>query len=217
MREASLDVAEGEMVTLLGSAGSGKSTLLRCVLGLDLPDKGQVLIRGRNLVKPHPGRLLSFRATTGIMLDDLGLIGDRTVFENVALPLRIQDRDRRVVAIKVGRILRHFGLEARADVPAKRISACERRLAAVARMIIGNPPLLLADDPLRDLPEDASSLVMDALAAARMRGASILLTSRDASLLERFPSSKVYEIARGTLFQPLSNWNPDPPDADPWD
>lgn len=217
LREASLDIEEGEMVFLLGPAASGKTTLIRCILGLDTPEKGQVLIRGRNLAKPQPKRLLEFRVRTGLMLDDLGLIPDRTVAENVALPLRIQDRDWRVISSRVSRTLRFFGLETRGEVPAANLSACEQRLVTAARMVAADPPVILADDPLRDLPGEAASLVTRALTEAHMRGASVLVTTRDHSLPERFAASRVFEIARNSIYQPLSNWNPDPPQADPWD
>jgi putative ABC transport system ATP-binding protein len=182
LSDVSIEAFAGELVVVAGPAGSGKSSLLHVLAGLNRPSRGSVVLAGR------PLEALDQRAATRLRRDEVGLLLPEapalptiTVRENVALPLLISGRA--PAAEEVDELLRRVGLDRHRNLRPGSLTAGERRRAALARALLGSPSVLLADEPLADLPEDEAAELLELLrAAAHEYGIAVILFTRDETL-----------------------------------
>lgn len=181
-RDASLHVPRGAFVFLMGPSGAGKTTFLKLLLGLETVTSGEIIIDGRNLNRLPPAELPQLRRRMGMVFQDFKLLEQRTVFHNVALPLEVAGRPRSFTRKKVPQVLRFVGLEDKADTPCRQLSGGEQQRVAVARAIVNDPPMVLADEPTGNLDENASRQVIDLLRNIHLRGASVVVATHDRSL-----------------------------------
>ena len=160
-----LVLRSGESVAVVGPSGSGKSTLLAHLAGLRRPDGGEVVFEGRALASRPSGELDRFRARhVGFVFQRAALLPFLTVRENVCLALECLDPDERGNrASRVGELLERTGLAEMADRRADRLSVGEAQRVAVARALVKNPPLVLADEPTGSLDEAAADVIVDVL------------------------------------------------------
>ena len=145
--DVSLGVEKGEFVFLTGPSGAGKSTLMRLVFCAEAATSGQLLVFGRNVAKVKPSQIPYLRRSIGVVFQDFKLLPDRTVAENVAFPLEVRGLHPREVKRKVSAILGSVGLELKAGKFPLSLSGGEQQRVAVARALVGDPALLLADEP----------------------------------------------------------------------
>lgn len=180
LRDVSMDLAENSFVVVSGPSGAGKSTFLRL---LDLEEEasgGQIIVNGMNLSRMSRRRVNLFRRGLGIVFQDYRLIPSRTVFDNVALPLIIRGDSAENVSKKTRRMLQSVGLSHRSSLYPPALSRGEQQRAAVARAMIADPALILADEPTAGLDEESAGKVMDLLSLAYYRGATVILATHDA-------------------------------------
>jgi cell division transport system ATP-binding protein len=196
--DVSLTVAKGEFVFLTGPSGAGKSTLMRLVLCAERPTSGQILVCGRNLAKVKPSQIPYLRRAIGVVFQDFKLIPDRTVAENVALPLEVRGLPPREVRRRVDTILASVGLESKADTFPPSLAGGEQQRVAAARALVGEPALLLADEPTGNLDPERTLEVMELLQAANARGTTVVVATHDRSLLERY-DKRVVALERGRV------------------
>jgi cell division transport system ATP-binding protein len=196
--DLTLHVQKGEFVFLTGPSGAGKSTLLRLVFCAEAPTAGQLLLFGRNVARISPGDVPWVRRHIGVVFQDFKLLPERTVGENVALPLEVRSLPRREIRRRVQGLLRSVGLEHRADKFPPALSGGEQQRVAVARALAADPALLLADEPTGNLDADRTWEVMDLLAGANARGTTVIVATHDRSLLQRF-TRRVVALERGRL------------------
>jgi putative ABC transport system ATP-binding protein len=183
---ASLTVAAGEMVSLMGVSGCGKTTLLHMLGTLDHPDEGQIRIEGRDLATlSQTERTTLRRERLGFVFQQSNLLPELTTRENVALPAWRATGHRRDSLERADDLLTRFGLAARAGARGHVLSLGEAQRVAVARAIINEPPLVLADEPTGSLDSEAADAVLDAFGAICFSGTALLVVTHDPSVAAR--------------------------------
>jgi putative ABC transport system ATP-binding protein len=182
LRGVSLEARAGELTVVVGPEGSGKTTLLHVLAGLDRPTSGSVSLAGRNLgVLDEREAMRLRREHVGLLLREAPALPTITVRENVALPLLISCRQPDAEAIDA--LLARVGLGDRRHHRPSELTACERRRAALARALLGRPSVLLADEPVLDLPaEDADALLALLRQAAHEDGIAVVVFTRDVAV-----------------------------------
>jgi cell division transport system ATP-binding protein len=193
-----LDVEKGEFAFLTGPSGAGKSTLLKLIFCAEAPTSGQILLFGKNVARVTPAEVPFVRRNIGVVFQDFKLLPDRTVAENVALPLEVRALPDKEVRRRVKGLLRSVGLEHRADKFPPSLSGGEQQRVAVARALVADPALLLADEPTGNLDPERTLEVMELLANANARGTTVLIATHDRSLLERY-KRRVVQLEHGRL------------------
>jgi cell division transport system ATP-binding protein len=198
LSDVTLEVERGEFVFLTGPSGAGKSTLLKLIFCAEAPTAGQILLFGKNVARVAPREVPYVRRSIGVVFQDFKLLPERTVAENVALPLEVRALGDRELRRKVRGLLRSVGLEHRADKFPPSLSGGEQQRVAVARALAADPALLLADEPTGNRDADRTIEVMELLAAANARGTTVVIATHDRSLLDRY-KRRVVMLERGRL------------------
>jgi cell division transport system ATP-binding protein len=198
LQDVTLEIDKGEFVFLTGPSGAGKSTLLKLIFCDEPATSGQLLLFGKNVAKIRAAAIPFVRRNIGVVFQDFKLLPQRTVLENVALPLEVRSLPDREIKKRVRALLRSVGLEHRADKFPPSLSGGEQQRVAVARALATDPALLLADEPTGNLDPDRTLEVMDLLHGASARGTTVVVATHDRSLLERY-KRRVVVLERGRL------------------
>ena len=186
LSDVSLHVRKGEFVFLTGPSGAGKSTLLKLVFCAEPATGGQLLVFGKNVSKLRSSAVPYLRRNIGVVFQDFKLLPDRTVAENVAFPLEVRGLQAREVRRKVVAMLRSVGLDHKLQKFPLALSGGEQQRVAVARALVNDPALLLADEPTGNLDPERTLEVMDLLEGANARGTTVVVATHDRSLLARY-------------------------------
>jgi lipoprotein-releasing system ATP-binding protein len=199
LRNLDLSVAQGEQVAIIGSSGCGKSTLLHLLAGLDTPDDGFIELGGQNIFTlgaAARGRLRNARL--GFVYQFHHLLPEFSAMENVAMPLLIGRQDTETAKDAAERLLSRVGLGERLNHKPAELSGGERQRAAIARALINNPMLVLADEPTGNLDEGTAETVYELmLDLNRERGTAFMIVTHDTRLAARMQS--VYRLSGGRL------------------
>ncbi|HET7826234.1 MAG TPA: cell division ATP-binding protein FtsE [Anaeromyxobacter sp.] len=198
LQDVTLEIGKGEFVFLTGPSGAGKSTLLKLIFCDEPATSGQLLVFGKNVAKIRPAAIPYLRRNIGVVFQDFKLLPQRTVAENVALPLEVRDLGDREIRRRLKALLRSVGLEHRADKFPPSLSGGEQQRVAVARALAADPALLLADEPTGNLDPERTLEVMDLLHAANARGTTVVVATHDRTLLERY-KRRIVALDRGRL------------------
>jgi cell division transport system ATP-binding protein len=178
-------LARGELAFLTGHSGAGKSTLLKLIMLMELPSSGQVVINGQNLGKVSRKALPFYRRNIGLVFQDHQLLFDRTVYDNVALPLQIAGLDSRDIARRVRAALDKVGLLQKENQNPVALSSGEQQRVGIARAVVNKPPLLLADEPTGNLDPELAAEIMILFEQFNSVGVSVLIASHDLSLIAK--------------------------------
>ncbi|NNE05861.1 MAG: cell division ATP-binding protein FtsE [Xanthomonadales bacterium] len=192
------DIPRGSMVFLTGHSGAGKSTLLRLVMMLERASRGQVLVGGRNLSKLPDKAAPSVRQQIGMIFQDHKLLNDKTVGDNVALPLMIAGLRVSDIRKRVRAALDKVGLLDRAKSWPLALSGGEQQRVGIARAIVSMPPLLLADEPTGNLDPDLSAELFGLFRSVSEAGVTVLIASHDLSLIRQM-GQRVLVLSEGRL------------------
>jgi len=180
--DVSLEIREGEFVAVMGPSGCGKSTLLNIVGLIDSPSEGEYLLNGEDVTRYDENRLTEVRKRkVGFIFQSFNLIDDLTVQENVELPLVYQSMDRAARRTRVREVLELVGLQARARHTPTQLSGGQQQRVAVARALVCDPKLIVADEPTGNLDTKNGEDVMDMLATLNEQGATILMVTHSPS------------------------------------
>ncbi|MBK7862288.1 MAG: cell division ATP-binding protein FtsE [Archangiaceae bacterium] len=196
--DINLDVQKGEFVFLTGPSGAGKSTLLKLMFVAERPSRGQVLIAGRNVARLRAGGIPYLRRNIGVVFQDFKLLPTRTVAENVGFTLDVLGTPREVVRARSLKALKSVGLEHKADVLPPKLSGGEQQRVVIARALVNDPAILLADEPTGNLDPRLTVEIMDLLCDVNARGTTVVVATHDASLIERY-QKRTLRLERGTL------------------
>jgi putative ABC transport system ATP-binding protein len=196
----SFSVQAGEFIALLGSSGSGKSSLLNLIAGLDRPTSGDVQVDGRSLAEMSSEELARYRRhSVGIVFQAFNLVPNMTVAENVELPLRLAETDRRERASRVREALGRVGLGQRLGHRPGELSGGEQQRVALARALVNSPRILLADEPTGNLDSHTGMEIMDLIGDCNRRlGMTVLLVTHERALAERHAGRLLF-LADGKL------------------
>lgn len=203
LRDVSFAVNEGEMLFVTGHSGAGKSTLLKLIHLAERPSRGAVLFGERNLAKLRGRRIALHRREVGVVFQDHRLLTDRSVFDNVALPLILRGMRRAEAGKRVRQVLGKLGLEARQLAMPAQLSAGEQQRVGIARAIVAEPRLLVADEPTGNLDPTLSAEIMTLFAALPERGTSVMVASHDLDLVKRM-KKRVLVLDRGELVDDIA-------------
>ncbi len=180
--DITFSVAKGEFVFITGPSGSGKSTLLNLIFRAEKPTSGEIFFEGRPL-SSFPRKEIPFlRRKIGFVFQDFKLLENRTVFENVAISLEIQDIPEGEIRHRVLKILKRLGLAGKENQLVKQLSGGEKQRVALARAVINRPRLLLADEPTGNLDARRTEEVMEIFEDLNAEGTTIILATHDQSL-----------------------------------
>lgn len=184
--DVTLDVGAGTIAGVVGPSGSGKSTLARLLALQDRPDSGVIRLDGQNVAGLDPRRLRSARSRIGVVPVGESLVKQRTAAGNIAIPLEQAGVDGPVRRTKVGQLLDLIGLTDKAATYPDQLTAGQRRRVAVARALVGEPTVLLADEPTAELDPDGAAGVLATLDRARAElGATVLVATADTGVIRR--------------------------------
>ena len=183
LRDVSLTVEKGEFVFLTGPSGAGKSTLLRLLLRQELPTEGKVSVAGRDLAKLSPSQAQSYRRGLGFVFQDFKLIPAKTVLENVALVPRVLGATSVQQQRRTFQVLKWLGLQHRMNAYPLELSGGEQQRVAIARSLVNEPALILADEPTGNLDPDLSLEIMNLFRDINARGTTVLVATHDRELM----------------------------------
>jgi len=198
VKELTLQVGKGEFLYITGASGAGKTTLLRMLYAAEKPTRGQILIDRQNVSRIRSRQIPYLRRKIGVVFQDFKLLQSRTVYENVAFALEAQGKKRYEVSKKVYQVLKEVGLEHRLQRKPLELSGGEQQRIAIARALVVDPLILLADEPSGNLDQTVTFEIMDLFKRANARGTTVLLATHDHSLNQRFPR-RVLTLDQGVL------------------
>lgn len=185
LRNVDIQIQKGEMVFITGPSGAGKTTLFRMLAGFDQPTSGQIKVAGFDLNQIKSQEKPYFRRKLGVVFQDFKLLKDRSVLENVALPLLIQGEKKELSYKRARVFLQKVGLEDRIDMRSESLSGGEQQRVALARAIIHQPDIILADEPTGNLDVERSEEIINLLEFCSQQGMTVLITTHDLDLVRR--------------------------------
>ena len=183
----SFEVEPGEFVYLSGPSGAGKTTLIKLLLRMETASDGDILVFGKNLRALRRSSIPYLRRNVGVIFQDFRLLGDRTVFDNVAVGLHILGLSRQEVQQRVEGVLYDLGIDRYADAYPPMLSGGEQQRVAVGRALAMQPALILADEPTGNLDWELSSEIVRLFESLNTRGATVLMATHDRFLIEAYP------------------------------
>ncbi|HWQ38287.1 MAG TPA: cell division ATP-binding protein FtsE [Burkholderiales bacterium] len=198
LQDVSLRIESGEMVFVTGRSGAGKSTLLKVIAAIERPSAGSVLINGQNVSAMRAGAIPFLRRNFGLIFQDHKLLFDRSVFDNVALPLTISGFPRREIARRVRAALDKVGLLGRERARPITLSGGEQQRLCIARAIVNRPAILMADEPTGNLDAAYADEIIGMFKAFNQVGVTVLIATHDLSLIDRLGARRLH-LEQGRL------------------
>lgn len=198
LSQVSFELQRSEMAFLTGHSGAGKSTLLKLIIVMERPSQGQLIVDGHNLNKLKAGQIPQLRRNIGVVFQNHQLLFDRTVFDNVALPLVISGYHPREAGRRVRAALSKVGLQGKEKQYPITLSGGEQQRVGIARAVVNKPPILLADEPTGNLDPELSREIMDLFQQFNRVGVTVLIASHDLFLIELM-GHRVLELNHGRL------------------
>ncbi len=198
LRDVCLEIKKGEFVFLIGPSGAGKTTLFRLISAYDRATSGGVEVAGFDLNDISQQRLPYFRRKIGVIYQDFRLLKDRTVFDNVALPLEVRGEKAHLIERKVYDVLEEVGLSHKKREFPAHLSGGEQQRVSVARALIHQPGVLIADEPTGNLDPELSLEMMDLLEKVNAQGTTVFIATHDHSLIKN-RAKRVVEIRDGLI------------------
>jgi cell division transport system ATP-binding protein len=191
LHSVSFEVDAGELIFLTGHSGAGKSTLLKLIALIERPSRGQVLIEGRNIGRLPERQIPAHRRKIGMVFQDHKLLEDRSVFENIALPMIIAGYAQREIAGRVRAALDYVGLlDMEKHTPAM-LSTGEQQRIGIARALVARPKLLIADEPTGNLDPELSLDIMNLFRRFNEVGVTMLIATHDLGLVEQLGGRRI--------------------------
>jgi cell division transport system ATP-binding protein len=198
LRDITFSVEKGEMVFLTGPSGSGKTTMLRLIYLAEMPDHGTITISGWESTELTGASIPYVRRNIGVVFQDFRLLDNRNIFENVALALRIRGVGERDVKTRVADALKTVGLRHKADSYPKKLSGGEQQRVVIARAIVAEPTIVLADEPTGNLDSDTAEGVMRTFKDIHAKGTTIVIATHNRDLY-RNSGKRVLRLEAGAL------------------
>lgn len=200
MKDISVKIKKGEFVFLIGSSGAGKSTFIRLIFKEEEPSRGQILIGNRSINRLRRRDIAALRRNIGVVFQDYSLLNDRTVYDNVAFALEVMEYPGKVIRQKVPEVLEMVGLAHKADCLPVQLSGGEQQRAAIARAIVNNPQILLADEPTGNLDPDTAWEIMEIINDINRRGTTVIMATHAADIVNRM-KKRLIALDKGELLR----------------
>jgi len=185
VKDLNLTIEDGEFVFLVGESGSGKSTLLKLLMRELKPSEGQVIVNGTDIAKLRRRRVAEYRRTLGVVFQDYRLLPKRTVFENVAYALEVIEESNKRIRRRVPTVLNQVGLADKYKSMPNEISGGEQQRTAIARAIVNEPKIVLADEPTGNLDPRNSEEIMLLMEAINNKGTTVIIATHDRNMVNK--------------------------------
>ncbi len=198
LRDININIEKGEFVFIVGASGAGKSTFLKLIMREEVANAGEVIVNGYKLSKLKRREIPYLRRTMGIVFQDFRLIPTMTVFDNVAFAMRVTGAGRREIRKRVPYILGLVGLQSKARCYPQELSGGEQQRVSLARALVNNPSLIIADEPTGNIDPEMSYEIMELLTEINRRGTTILVVTHEHDLVQAF-RRRVIVIDDGTV------------------
>jgi cell division transport system ATP-binding protein len=202
LSDVTVDIPKNDFLFITGPSGAGKTSLLKLLYYGEAVSEGQVLIDGINLSRISHKTIPMLRRKFGIVFQDYKLIPTKTVFDNIAIVLEAIGKKRRFIEKKIRSVLRTVGMENSILALPPTLSGGEQQRIAVARAIVGDPKIILADEPTGNLDEDSANVILDLLKKFHTRGATIIVATHDKELIRKTGGRVIY-LKQGQI-QPMN-------------
>jgi len=198
LKDVSFSLEAGELAFLIGRSGAGKSTLLKLIPAIERPSAGSVIVNGQNVSALKRGAIPYLRRNLGLVFQDQKLLYDRSVYDNVMLPLAFSSHTPREAGRRVRAALDKVGLAGRENAIPIQLSGGEQQRVAIARAVVNRPLVLIADEPTANLDAEAAARVLDIFVAFRQVGVTVLIATHDLALVERY-AGKILRLEQGRI------------------
>ena len=196
----SFDVQNGEFVFLTGQSGAGKTTLFKILFGWERFDRGQVLVGGINVGKLSERSVYLLRRKIGIVFQDYKLLPKKTVFENIAFAQQIIGNDSKIIRTKTWNALKNVGLTKKKDSYPSQLSGGEQQRVSIARALVNDPELILADEPTGNLDSEISDEIFSLFEKINQQGKTIVIATHSAEMLKKKECRRLF-LKRGKLLE----------------
>ena len=196
----SMEITKGEFVFLTGSSGAGKTTILKILFGQEGFEKGQVLVHGINIGNLTHKNMYTLRRFMGVVFQDYKLLPNKTVFENVAFAQEVIGRDRKTIQLKTWEALKSVGLTPKKDTYPECLSGGEQQRIAIARAMVNEPSIILADEPTGNLDPDISIEILKLFEELNKKGTTIIFATHSQEIIKR-GEHRIINLNQGKVFE----------------
>jgi cell division transport system ATP-binding protein len=191
LHDINLQIEKGEYVYITGPSGAGKSTLLKLLYCDENADEGQILIGGKNVARLRPSQVPVLRRNIGVIFQDFKLLPTKTVYENVALAMKVVAAPRREIKKRVMETLERMFLDRKRDAYPLQLSGGEQQRVCIARAMVNRPSILLADEPTGNLDSELSMEIFGLLRDINASGATMVVATHNKEVLTRIPRRRI--------------------------
>ena len=198
LRDVNLHINKGEFVFIVGSSGAGKSTFLKLIVHEETPNAGEIIVNGYKMTEISRSEVPFMRRTMGIVFQDFRLIPNMTVYENVAFAMRVIGAGSRNIRRRVPYVLGLVGLGEKARCLPKELSGGQQQRVGLARALVNNPALIIADEPTGNVDPEMSYEIVELLSEINRRGTTVLMVTHEHALVREF-NRRVVLIENGTV------------------
>ena len=198
LENVSLNIDRGEFVFLVGASGSGKSTMLSLISAEERPTAGKVFVLGKDLAKITSRRVPALRRQMGYVFQDFRLLEDKNVFDNVALAMQVIGKPRHTIVKEVPRVLELVGLQGKEKRGIHELSGGEMQRVVIARAMVNNPALVLADEPTGNLDRETALGIMRLLDRINRAGTTVVMATHDSAIVDQM-RKRVIELVDGRV------------------
>ena len=198
LEDVNLHIDDGEFVFVLGASGAGKSTFLKLIMREEVPTAGEVIVNDYRLTRLKRKEIPYFRRTMGIVFQDFRLINTMTVFDNVAFSMRVIGKKKREINRRVHHVLNLLGLQDKAGRFPKELSGGEQQRVGLARALVNQPALIVADEPTGNVDPKMSHDIVEMLTQINERGTTVLMVTHEHELVRQF-DHRVITLEKGHI------------------
>ncbi|HHY24897.1 MAG TPA: cell division ATP-binding protein FtsE [Clostridiaceae bacterium] len=198
LSKVNISIAKGEFVFIVGQSGSGKTTLIKLILKEENPTEGKILVNGYEVSSMNRKEVPYLRRSLGVVFQDFRLLLDKTVYENVAFAMQITEALPKEIRRQVPMALALVGLSRKADMYPAQLSGGEQQRIALARAIVNNPALLIADEPTGNLDPDTAWEIMKLLTEINHRGTTVIVATHEKGIVDAL-KKRVIAIDKGII------------------
>lgn len=204
LNNVSFKIDKGEFVFLTGESGAGKTTLIKLLHREQIPTKGKIYVMGNNLAEMHESDIPYYRREVSIVFQDFRLLDEKTVYENIEIVLKIRGFKRKKIQERVNKVLKMVGLYNKRNLYPCQLSGGEKQRVAIARAIVGEPCVIIADEPTGNLDFDNALNIMNIFEKINAYGITVIIATHDKNIVN-LKQKRVIELQNGMIIRDKYN------------